>query len=138
MLVRTRPWNTAWGLITSATITTDHNGISAVTDITGLSVTWNAMAGRKYKLTAYMLVIQNTSAGFVDIRLADSSNVVVGQSTFNQAASAYATHSPIAILSGLSGSVTYKARAATTAGTINIDVSSTFPGLLLVEDIGPA
>ena len=47
-------------------------------------------------------------------------------------------HNPVAIVEGLTGSVTYKVRAETGAGSCNAEASPTAPAWFMVEDVGPA
>jgi hypothetical protein len=141
-----KPWGSAWGTVARAStlptgpgITVPHNTIAALADVAGMSATWTAVAGRLYKVTASAIILQNTSGGIADIRIATSGNVQVNQGSYGLPAGTYATANVTAILVGLAaGAVTYKLRATTTAGSVNIQMGATTPGIFLVEDIGPA
>lgn len=123
-----------------AQVTANQSGITTMTDLTGLSVTWTAVAGRRYKVTVKVLVYSSVAN--------DDANVWIrnGSSTNLQAfgVRAVSTSHGIAVvgchvLSGLSaGSYTVKASLERTAGTgsLSIAAGSTFPAFILVEDIG--
>lgn len=114
--------------------TTTQTGIgSSPTDITSLSVTFTAVTTRFYKFTAAADISQVTSPGTAFVNVTDSSNVeqrkVIAFTTLGAASETCAATS--FQLTGLSGSVTYKMRASTTAGTLTINTAS-----LMVEDVG--
>jgi hypothetical protein len=133
--------NTAWGRVALATKTAAQNGFtSTIADISSLTVTFTAVANRIYRTTLHLPVVgQNTSAATVVAYITDGSNTVLRQSNTTMGISAGI---PITLILpetiGSSGSVTRKARLSTTAGTFDINGSSTFFGHLEVEDCGPA
>lgn len=115
----------------------DQSGISALTDITGLSVTWTADPSRTYKTTVNVNLSKATSdAVALAIRNAASSTLIVR--------SAYIIDGQIQTLqivwteTGLSGSTTRKASVSATSGTVSVTNGFSRNGILIVEDIGPA
>ena len=137
-----RPWNTAWGHVASATKTANQTfATTSYVDATNLTVTFTALAGRRYKVQVHALAVQDTSTDFAaDIILADGSNTqlarsIEGLSFTNDSGTMSITHVATA-----TGSTTWKVRGRvnTAAKAFVMSCSSTSPALLLVEDIGPA
>ena len=121
--------------------TTDQGGITTVTDVTSLSVTWTAVSSRRYKITA--------QAGLLSSVLDDVASIWITDAANAKQATAYVLVRTVSfgvqtntskIVTGLSGSTTWKVRAERIAGTGSISVVSgaTFPSFILVEDIGAA
>lgn len=128
-----------WGIMATASKTSNQTGISTVTDITSLSVTFTAVSTRYYRTTIYSLVRQNTGAGTSVIQITDGSNVQKTEGDFYLAApGTFGTLCVQCIETGLSGSTTRKGRATTASNTMDVIASSTFPAFILVEDLGQA
>lgn len=133
------PENTSWGRVAMATSTTSQTGVSTVTDITGMSVTFTAVSGRQYKISLFLpQLLGSVSGDRARITITDGSNnsVFIGYTNLTP-------HGAIVSLSGLttaSGSVTYKARMQRDVGTGTMDsyADAFSVRYLLVEDIGPA
>ena len=113
-------------------------GVSTTTvDLTELTVTFTAIAGRQYKITGHVW-IWSTTAGtpaFVALSITDGADAGVGL-TYSHVASGFAatTHVEAVVTPG-AGSVTYKLRASTNSGTVTMSATSTAPAFILVEDI---
>jgi hypothetical protein len=131
-------WPFALGLLDEATKTTQQTSISSETDITGLSVTWTAAANRKYKIALTMRMTQQTGSGTVTTRITDSSDNSINAGVHFHVTNYQHTHTFFATVTGVSGSVTYKARASTTSNTVNQEGSATAPAWMIVEDVGLA
>lgn len=133
------PWNLPWGVIGVAAATSAQTGISAVTDLTGLTVTWTAVANRYYKATAQVVVEQMTGAGAPSIIIANGAGTQLNQNqTSEPAGSDFVGLQCITYLTGLSaGSQTIKVRCQTTANTVNTASAATLPAVLIIEDMGP-
>lgn len=139
----TAPWNTAWGRITSVIKTANQTGISAETDISGVNVSFTAIAHRRYRVTCvFNLLTQATAAGTLtgSIYTGASGNagtrLAAGQITLAISAAGNMTlvsdyQSPGA------GTQAYHARLATSAGTCTVNASATDPLVFMVEDCGP-
>jgi hypothetical protein len=128
-----------WGIMGYAQATANQSGITTATDVTGLSVTFTAISSRYYKTTIYTFsALQNTAAGFPEFIIADGSNVQKQAGVIYLPASTQAPLSVSVVETGLSGSVTRKARAATTAGTLLMAAGAASPMFIVVEDIGQA
>jgi len=136
-----RPWNMPWGAIGVATASSNQTGIAAAAaDVTSLTVTWTAVANRRYMTKVIIPTFsQATSKSYVTLYVTDSSNSV--KQSGNQVIGAgddgqlnmFVVESSIA-----AGSATRKARISTTAGSGIITASATVVPTIIVEDIGPS
>lgn len=133
-------WNSKWGeIVAPAEKTTNQNGITTVTDITSLTLTWTAVQNRKYRTHLYLPVLtQVTSAGVVVAVVTDASNTVKSQVNMTLAAGDFGHVNNHERWTSPSGPVTRKARISTTAGTVDITAGAAFRAFLSVEDMGPA
>ena len=138
-----QPWGDPWGYVTSATITANSTAVSALTDVTGLSVSASYVLNRRYKLSwvgeafcsvgdgAYVLYITN-SGGTVIAR-----NTALGVSCAAGSASGFVTVIETATSTAATTRKVQIAKISGT-GTVLVGAGTTFPSILLVEDIGPA
>lgn len=125
------------GTMGYASTTTAQTGISSTpTDLTSLSVTFTAVTGRRYKISASVRVIQNVGAANNTLSITDGSNVEVGKSLLSVPGGSNGFHTPIAVVTPTSGSVTYKLRLSTSADNTQTSPAATAPAFILVEDIG--
>jgi hypothetical protein len=139
-----KPWRTAWGTSGSATITANSSTTSGTTilDITGLSVSWTAVTGRRYKVSVSGLLsatLGDRGLGFIR----DGASTTLtrwAQHEFTATGTTTIAQSGFVLLSGLSGAQTSKVSIQREAGTgsVLISGSTIFPASILVEDIGPA
>jgi hypothetical protein len=128
-----------WGIMGYAQVTANQTGITTETNVTGLSVTFTADSTRYYKTTIYTFsALQNTAAGYAEFKITDGSNVQKQSGVIYQLAGVQAPLCVSVVETGLSGSVTRKARALTNAGTLTLAASSTSPMFIVIEDIGQA
>lgn len=135
------PWNTSWGVQgTPVARTTAQTGISAEVDLTGMTVTWTALAGRYYTANASLRMTSSTVSTIGGLYLADSANTHIDEESYAIAAANATTQYMIQAggLTGLAGSITYKLRAASLGGgTIDTLPAAVRPARFWVEDIGP-
>jgi hypothetical protein len=134
-------WNAPWGLQGVATASSNQTGIgSTVADVTSLTVTWTAVANRRYMTKVVIPTFsQATSKSYVTLYITDSSNSV--KQSGNQVIAAgddgqlnlFVVESSIA-----AGSATRKARISTTAGSGIITGGAAVVPTIIVEDIGPS
>ena len=123
----------------ATTLATSFNTTStSYVDVTGLSVTFTAEASRRYRVTLYPAMI-NAGANITQVIISDGTNDLVEgyakDGTYLYTATIFAITTPSA------GSVTYKARLKTNAGTASLygtDARASLGSRMLVEDIGPA
>lgn len=127
------------GALDYAEVAADQTGITAETDLTGLTVTVTVGTGRRIKLTAQ---------GKLTRTVVDGQNVLAikeGSTFLNYAMDFPSTSTPntricIAVTTPTAGSHTYKVTAwrNTGTGTLGLNADSNNPAFLLVEDIGAA
>jgi hypothetical protein len=124
------------GYIGSANATTTSGIGSSTTDITGASVTFTALASRRYLITVTGCFQQATSAGLTTLRLRNSAGTTLrfAQFTAPSSTSLYVASFSYNEVPG-AGSVTYKMSAETSAGTVSVSGSGAASSIV-VEDIG--
>lgn len=124
----------SWSAQTSGS---DQSGISAVTDVTGLSVTWTADPLRMYKTTVNVCLQKITTANNVTTYIRNAGGTVVVAKSTTFAINDLAVVTMEWVESGLSGSQTRKASVETASGTVTVTNSFSRNGQIIVEDIGP-
>lgn len=113
---------------------------TTVTDISGLSITFTAVSGRRYRITGQALISKASgSAGdTINLYIRDGSGtqIALNQQT---ASGTYPYTLTVGVTTAPSaGSTTYKLSFNNSAGTSAVSASSTNPAWILVEDIGPS
>jgi hypothetical protein len=106
----------------------------------GLTVTWTANSTRQYKLT-FFGNLTSSSAGLVQSYITDSSNVAIRETMSTIGGGSLFPQSTTVLLSGVTGSVTYKVRLVAGAGTGTLYGADSRPALaavFMVEDVGLA
>lgn len=126
------------GLIGYATTTSTQTGISSVTDLTSLSVTVTANTSRLFKITAYVVVFQQTSTGTVTLSIKESATTLGAGQKAVVASNAAIMHVTTLVTAPSAGSHTYKLTLATSAGTVDTSSSAAQPAWIMVEDVGPS
>lgn len=133
------PENTAWGAVGRAQKTTDTSVTTTIADITGLSITWTAQSDRLYKISFHCIALVGTADAYISVTVADSSN---NRLTLFRGGNSPTTgrFSVTGFLyeTGLSGSVTRKARVECNTGTATLEGAAGYPTQFVIEDIGPA
>jgi len=126
------------GVMGYAQVTADQTGISTVTDLTSLTTTFTAVAGRRYRITGHALVRKLTNTGDVAVTVANSANAQQATCQVSLAGADNETHTMVVhfIVVPGAGSITYKLRLATSLGTCNMLAGSAFPAFILAEDLG--
>jgi hypothetical protein len=134
------PWNMPWGrvgsAVVSATMTTGTSG--SMSDLSGLSVTFTAIANRYYKMSMTISNLNSSVAQTINIIFANGSSAQLAN-----CANAYMAAGTSAGVSGFflttlsAGSFTIKAMAAAGSATA-ATTGSGWTNWLIVEDIGPA
>ncbi len=120
--------------------TSNQTGITTMTDITSLSVTWTAVAGRRYKASFKVLVFSTVANDDVNVWLRNGSSTSLNAYGVRAVST---THGIMVagshVLTGLSaGSQTVKLslERAAGSGSVALAAASTHPSFILVEDIG--
>ena len=125
------------GIMDVARITSTPATFTTEADISGLSVTWNAISGRYYKITCTGRGMTSTALGNMRASITDSSNNHVAESDVRVDAVSNIGGTvalQYTIPGTVSGSVTYKVRAAVLTG----GGTGTYAAIseITVEDIG--
>lgn len=133
-----RSWDVAWGEVAYVEKTSGMDGInSTIVDIPGLSVSWTAVANRKYLVTLFLPVLNQVGTAVGTIAISDGSNVRKAQCNSGQTnAGTYFVIVKERVVSQ-APTMTRKARISTNAGTLSLVCLPDIRGFLLVEDIGP-
>jgi hypothetical protein len=120
--------------------TADQGPFTALTDMTGLSVTFDVVTGRTYRTTARLLFSSTVAADQVAAAIWAPLPIQLqlGAVACPTAGSAFHLDLSLVFVSAYTGSATHYVRAARLAGTGNITmVASEFnPAFILVEDLG--
>jgi len=134
--IDTLPWNLPRGRVGYAAKTTNTTLWSG-TDVPGLSVTVNLVAGRRYRISSFLRLAAASVAADRFVHIRDGSNneiqiegnsiVLNGQATFNPS---------VIVTPAVSGSMTYKISTNVTSGTVTLVGGAEFPAYIMVEDIG--
>jgi hypothetical protein len=116
-------------------------GVTTEVDLTGMSVTFTAIANRYYKISAYMYAIPTVTNAVVAVNIKQGATTL--QQIFTNAgiAAAGATVTGYVVKTFTAGSTTLKlsgALAAGSTGTMTFNAGATLPVSILVEDMGPA
>ena len=128
------------GVLDRASVTSTQGSITTVVDLTSLDVTWTAVTGRLYRITAQCELLSSVADDVATMTITTSGNTIVSRATHTLGAiNTSETMNAVALVTG-SGSVTYKLRAfrAAGSGTLSMFASSEVPAFVKVEDIGVA
>ena len=112
----------------------------ALQNVTGMTLTWTAIAGRTYKFTVNASCLKNTSESWTLLCVTTNAGAQVGSGCYASAAAGeYANLSFSGYLTGITaGSQTYKLMATTGAATSTIIRSGSDFCQFIIEDIGTA
>lgn len=133
------PWNLPWGELDYAEKTAVQSINTSVDDINGLTVSKSVVANRIILVRAsFGFVGQNTSPGLVKVSITDAANAGIGLVVNEDLAAGERTTGEREFrLTGLSGPVTFKARAVTSAATMTINSGDSGPAWIRLADGGP-
>jgi hypothetical protein len=127
------------GVIDYKERTTNQTGITTVADLTGLSISFTAVANRRYRVTGDVGGGFTSTSDVFLLYITDGSNNVKQKSSNSFISSEVRrTFVSIVLVPG-AGSVTYKLRGESTFGNAcQVSASATAPAFFIVEDIGPS
>lgn len=115
---------------------------NSTTYVDVISVTWTAVAGRKYKITLSGHYVSSVAGDITRIALTTSANglTLVKDYVNYSVSSATAFEFTALVDSSSSGSLTYKMRVSRAGGTgtVRVFADATRPSYMIVEDIGLA
>jgi hypothetical protein len=132
--------NAPKGVMGYAEVTANQAGITTIVDLTSLTVTFTAISSRRYRTRVVGSPLSSVGGDFGRIDITDSAgSTTVEASQHLLSTTAYRQFAEV-IETGLSGSITRKARYSRTAGTgsLTMTASSATKAFIIVEDIGPA
>ena len=132
--------NLPWGAMGTAVRTAGNVSLGPTqADITSMSITFTAVAGRLYRATWSVNVQKISSSGWTEAFCTDSANVVYGIAIAYTVAGSYANLSGTTIFNNLTaGSKTFKLRLECEANTATVIATSGAPCVFMIEDIGAA
>lgn len=106
-------------------------------DVYGLTITFNAVAGRTYKVSGEIFAQCNTAGTIAQMSLVNGAGATLNLSNWalQLAANSYKGHIEHVFTASVSASTTVKLMFCVTAGTGTVVAGPAFPGFLLVEDI---
>jgi hypothetical protein len=125
------------GYLGSASVTTDQASIgTSTTDLTSLTVAVTARTSRRLKISAQATFLKTTSDEVTLMIREGSTTLDSVKHTIPNGEQA--TLSCFTIVSGITGSKTYKLSASCDTGTATLDVDASVPrkAWILVEDLG--
>jgi|LakMenEpi03Aug12_release.lakeMendotaPanAssembly.Ray.scaffolds.fasta_scaffold596923_1 hypothetical protein len=132
--------NLPWGVMGTAVRTTGDLTLTTTNqDLTSMSITFTAIAGRLYRASWSGSAQKSTAAGYTQITLADSTNALYGYSLGYTVSGNYVNLSGVSVISGLTaGSKTFKLRGITENNTAVLLAGGTAPLQFMIEDMGAA
>jgi hypothetical protein len=135
--INTKPWNMPWGVLGHVT-TSPGQTITTVTDVTGVTVTFNAVSGRRYKTTLNLEFYNTVANSLTEIFLCDAANSPLrGWTVQIKDANLQTPYFLNWVESVLNGSVTRKLRMARGFGS-SANIVTFSSQQITIEDIGPA
>jgi hypothetical protein len=137
------PWRSAWGVQIMAKVSSGHPGFSGTEgDISGMTVTWGAVAGRRYRLEVKAEYLVSIANAIFESKLTDAANVQLNRITgaISVAGAGFTFGLSHYEDAATTGNITRKMRLRVAAGggTTNFEASATDPGFMVVEDVGPS
>lgn len=133
----TPEWNTAWGSINESVSVTDQNNFVGPVNLSGLTVSWTAIATRRYKTSLWIpKAVQNTSAGIIQIHIVDAVPTIKRGAHLNLAINGFDTVDIGIAETGLNGAQTRRGRGQTSGTSMSLNNSVSGGAQIIVEDIG--
>jgi hypothetical protein len=132
--------NLPWGYVGHASITSNSSAFTTIADVSGLTVTFTALADRLY-VVYFTGAVMSTAVDRIDLQITNGSNTVQRE-TFTDTVA----NTPVGMdfatdpLEPGAGSITYKIRAerAAGSGTCTVQAAATNRATITVMDVGPA
>jgi hypothetical protein len=116
--------------------TTNPTVTTTLADVTGMTVTWTAVANRLYRVT-FEGMIGNTNNSQNQYVFTNSANTQLDQTFQENLANQFQVLNYQYLFLGSAGSTTVKLRAVAQAGTLTFYGGGTRSMSLVVEDLGP-
>ena len=134
-------WNLPFGVVGTVSSVAGNITINtgALQNVTLMTLTWTAIAGRTYKFTAVGSALKNTSTSWTKLAVTTGAGAETGIAVYASAAAGeYANLSLSGFLTGIAaGSQTYKLMSTTGSATATLIRSGSDAFQFIIEDIGP-
>ena len=118
-----------------AQVTANQGSITAVVDLTGLSITVTVGAGRRIRVSGHV-IMSNTAIGNCVVYIYEGGTQLQEHIITCAAANGFTTNTPSVILQPSAGTHTYKLRAQASSGTGSTTALAIDPAWIMAEDIG--
>jgi hypothetical protein len=125
-------------------VTASQNGITGVTDLTGLSITFTAVANRRYRTTFSGEINGSVAGDLLIAYITDGAGTSLRRGVLTVPAlisgAGYSQMTLQYVFQPSAGSITHKVRLERNAGTgnANLFATTTSPAFILIEDLGPS
>jgi len=115
-----------------------QTGITTVVDITGLTLTFTGVAGRRYRVDGFLLLQSTVSADTVNLIIRNGAGTSLQQAIYPLPLSSNAYMCISSLVLAATGSTTIKLSVQRQAGTgtITANGGGSFPAQLVITDIG--
>lgn len=124
------------GVVAYVQRTTSQGPVTGGAQLTGFSIPFTAVAGRRYRVTASVNVLQNTAAGLQQLLINNGVGTQLQSTGINVAAGANMAHQVSYVTTTFSGATTVTANVFSSAGTWTTTTNAGAPTWFMVEDIG--
>lgn len=133
------PWNLPWGIMGYSTVTSSQGSITTAADITGMAVTFTAVANRRIRVSAGLPYSLSAADNVTQLAIQESIVQLGRGLTHVRVSGSGITTNASALVTPTAGSHTYKCSLAVLvgAGTATTSPAANDPAWILVEDIGP-
>lgn len=131
--------NFPFGLVAFAENTSlAQTGITTVQDITGLTVTFTGVAGRRYRVDGFLLLQSTVNADTVNLLIRNGAGTSLQQAIYPLPLNSNAYMCIASLYLSATGSTTIKLSTQRQGGTgtITANGGASFPAQLIVTDIG--
>ena len=127
-----------WGIVAYAQTTASQSGITTAADLTGLSVTFTAVANRYYLIQGFVTCYSSVGSDGFGCIIANSAGTALANAfaISRDNLVSYSAHCFYRVSPG-AGSVTYKLRGQRSGtGTLTYQPDGVTPSFIMVTDIG--
>jgi len=127
----------ARGQVAYAEITSGVTGLTGTADVTGLTVTFTPVSGRRYKVTAYLRLTSPSAAGSLLVSIVDGAGAGTSIGSESLASSEARVAQRVEYFDGGGSEITRKVQVVTFGGrTIDVAAGTDGRSFIAVEDIG--
>ena len=115
-----------------------QTGVTTIVDITGLTVTFTGVAGRRYRVDGSLLLQSTVNGDTVNLIIRNSAGTFLNQGIYPLPSNAVANMCAVSLVTTATGSTTFKLSFQRQAGTgtMTANGGGTFPAQIVVTDIG--